>query len=111
MTAVDFEDDHGGSPSDFNRWIVPALVLSVALHLLFWIWARSVLITDSHSEAYYERVAPRAFHVERVEIDENLLEPEPADDKRQAMAPRAVDLPVESASFEKLMADTKGEPP
>lgn len=110
MTAVDFEDDHGGSPSGFNRWIVPALAVSVALHLLFWMWARGVLITESHREAYFERVAPRAFHVERVEIDEKLLEPEPADEKRQAMAPRAVDLPAESASFEKLMADTRGAP-
>jgi len=110
MTAAEFEDDHGGSPSGFARWIVPALIVSLALHGYFWFWARDYQISQAHSESYYERVVPRAFHVERVEIDEKLLEPETSDEKRQAMAPQAVALPEEKVAFEKLMADNKGEP-
>jgi outer membrane protein OmpA-like peptidoglycan-associated protein len=79
------------------------------LHGYFWFWARGFTLNQS-SEEYYERVVPRTFHLERADIDEKLLEPEPADDKRTAMAPQAVALPEEKVAFEKLMADTKGEP-
>ena len=109
MTAADFEDDQGGSPSSFSRWLIPALILSLLLHGYFWFWARGFTLSQS-SEEYYERVVPRTFHLERADIDEKLLEPEPADEKRVAMAPQAVALPEEKVAFEKLMADTKGEP-
>ncbi len=109
MSTADYEDDQGGSPSSFSRWLLPALVLSLLLHGYFWFWARGFSLHQS-SETYYERVVPRAFHLERADIDEKLLEPEPADEKRSAMAPEAVALPQEKVAFEKLMADTKGEP-
>ena len=109
MTAADFEDDQGGSPSSFSRWLIPALILSLLLHGYFWFWARGFTLSQS-SEEYYERVVPRTFHLERADIDEKLLEPEPADEKRVAMAPQAVALPEEKVAFEKLMAAAKGEP-
>lgn len=110
MTATGYDDDSWGESSGFNRWLIPALVVSIALHIAFWFWARDFNITQAHSESYYERLVPRAFHVEPVQIDEKLLEPESADEKRQAMAPQAVALPEEKVAFEKLMADSKGEP-
>jgi outer membrane protein OmpA-like peptidoglycan-associated protein len=110
MLAAEFDDKDGGGRSGFTRWLIPALIVSLALHVFFWHWARDFLITQSQSESYYEKLAPRAFHVERAEIDEKLLEPEPADEKRVAMAPEAVALPQEKVAFEKLMADSKGEP-
>ncbi|HRJ73303.1 MAG TPA: OmpA family protein [Terrimicrobiaceae bacterium] len=109
MTASDLEHGADGSRSRFTRWLAAALVLSILLHVLFWHWAKGVSFSGSSRE-YYEKVVPRAFHLERVEIKAELLEPEPAKEKRTAMAPEAVALPQEKVAFEKLMAETKGEP-
>ncbi|HEY5953551.1 MAG TPA: OmpA family protein, partial [Terrimicrobiaceae bacterium] len=58
----------------------------------------------------YERIVPRTFHLERVEVDPKLLAPDEAADKQGALAPESVSLPDEKTSFEKLMSDNKGEP-
>ena len=41
------------------------------LHLLFWYWARGFSLPSSGREVY-ERIVPRTFHLERVEIDSKL---------------------------------------
>jgi len=112
MMAGEFDGHGDETPTGFARWVIPALILSLLLHGYFWYWASGFALTPALSESYYERVVPRAFHIERVEIDEKLLEPEPstAAEKRQAMAPQAIALPQETVAFEKLMADTPGEP-
>jgi outer membrane protein OmpA-like peptidoglycan-associated protein len=107
MTTADYEgmDD---SPSDFQRWIWPALVVSLALHAALLFWLRQVPVVNSEQEVY-EKVVPRTFHLERVEIDPELLKPEP-EKRATATAPVAVKLPDDKVSFEKLMGETKGEP-
>lgn len=107
MMEADHEYDD--SSSGFSRWLIPALILSIALHGWLLYWAHGVSLA-SNSQKVYDRLVPRAFSVERVEIDQKLLEPEAADEKRPALAPEAVSVPQEKMAFEKLMADTKGEP-
>jgi len=107
MMEADYDDEV--SSSSFSRWVIPALVVSLALHAWFLYWAYGVSLA-ANSQKVYDRLVPRTFHVDRVEIDQKLLEPEPAADKRAALAPQAVDLPQEKMAFEKLMADNKGEP-
>jgi outer membrane protein OmpA-like peptidoglycan-associated protein len=107
MIDADYDDEV--SSSGFSRWVLPALIISLLLHAAFLYWARSVSLADT-SQKVYERLVPRAFHVERVEIDQKLLEPEPADERKPALAPEAVQLPQEKMAFENLMADPKGEP-
>ena len=109
MIAAEFEDVQGDSASSFSRWIVPALALSILLHLLFWYWARGFSMPSSGREVY-ERIVPRTFHLERVEIDSELLAPDPASERKKSLAPESVNLPNEKTAFEKLMADNKGEP-
>jgi len=109
MRAAEFEDEGGSAPSSFSRWLVPALLLSLLLHGYFWFWSRGFALNQT-SEAYYERVVPRTFHLERANIDEKLLEPDPAGEKHSALAPEAVALPDEKVAFEKLMSENKGEP-
>ena len=109
MRIAEFEDDRGGSPSGFSRWIIPALILSLLLHGYFWFWSRGFALNQTSAD-YYERVVPRTFHLERAVIDDKLLEPESSDEKRVALAPQAVALPVEKVAFEKLMADNTGDP-
>jgi outer membrane protein OmpA-like peptidoglycan-associated protein len=109
MTAAEFEDVHSDSASSFSRWLIPALILSILLHLLFWYWARGYALPSSGREVY-DRIVPRTFHLERVEIDSKLLAPDPATERQTSLAPESVNLPDEKTAFEKLMADNKGEP-
>lgn len=104
-TIEDFDE---GSDA-FSRWLIPALIVSLALHISLFVWARGVVV-DRQSEEFYEKIVPRTFHLERVEIDAAVLKPDPAQEKRAALAPEPVRIPEETASFEKLMAETKGEP-
>ncbi|HEY5813166.1 MAG TPA: OmpA family protein [Terrimicrobiaceae bacterium] len=110
MIAAEFDEAYArDSTSSFSRWLIPGLVLSLLAHLLFWYWARGYSLPTSGRDVY-ERIVPRTFHLERVEIDPKLLEPEEANQKQASLAPESVNLPDEKASFEKLMADNKGEP-
>lgn len=109
MIAADFEDARGDSASPFSHWLIPALIVSIFLHLLFWYWARGLSLPSSGREVY-DRIVPRTFHLERVEIDSELLAPDPSSEKQKSLAPESVNLPDEEAAFEKLMAKNKGEP-
>jgi outer membrane protein OmpA-like peptidoglycan-associated protein len=79
------------------KWILPALAVSLLLHLLFWNWSRHVPI-DRMSDAFYDKIVPRTFNIEKVDIDPGLLEPEPEEKK-----PDPVDfkLPEEKISLER----------
>jgi outer membrane protein OmpA-like peptidoglycan-associated protein len=109
MIAAEFEDVRRDSTSSFSRWLIPALILSILLHISFWYWARSFALPSPAREVY-ERIVPRTFQLERVEIDSKLLAPEEGTEKQASLAPESVRLPDEQAAFEKLMSDNKGEP-
>lgn len=108
-TAHHEQDWETPTRSGFSGWLWFALVLSLLAHVGFWHWARGYSFGPDGRE-YYERIVPRAFHLERVNIDPELLKPDPADEKRPALAPEAVKLPEDKPAFEKLMAENKGEP-
>lgn len=87
----------------WTRWVLLALVLSVAAHLAFIWWARSYAV-NTFSDSYYDTIVPRAFKVDRVEIDARLLDeenPAPADETQRKVTPAPVDLPAEDISAEK----------
>ena len=109
MIAAEFEDIHSDSASSLSRWLIPALLLSLFLHFLLWFWARNLALPPAGREVY-ERIVPRTFTLERVEIDSKLLQPEEGSEKRASLAPESVNLPDEKAAFEKLMSEIKGEP-
>ncbi|MEX1044890.1 MAG: OmpA family protein [Chthoniobacterales bacterium] len=83
-------------------WIILALVLSLAAHLTFVWWARTYAV-KTFSDSYYDQMVPRAFKVDRVEIDSRLLDDEsPAtEETQQKITPAPVDLPAEDISTEK----------
>jgi outer membrane protein OmpA-like peptidoglycan-associated protein len=89
----------------WGRWVVPALVLSILAHLAFWSWSRNFPV-ERMSDSFYEKIVPRTFQVERVEIDPRLLEPEPDETQQTKITPAAPTLPEENFSFEKMMAET-----
>ena len=84
-------------------WIILALVLSVAAHLAFAWWARTYAV-KTFSDSYYEEMVPRAFKVDRVEIDSRLLDdenPASAEETQRKITPAPVDLPAEDISPKK----------
>jgi outer membrane protein OmpA-like peptidoglycan-associated protein len=103
-----------GQPSPPNRdawakWILPALIASILIHLLFWNWSRHVPI-DRMSDAFYDKIVPRTFNIERADIDPRLLEPE-----REEKKPDPVNfkLPEEKISLDRQTAkapDQKNAP-
>lgn len=83
-------------------WIILALLLSVAAHLAFAWWARSYAV-KTFSDSYYDQMVPRAFKVDRVEIDSRLLDDEAAPstaETQRKITPAPVDLPSEDISSE-----------
>lgn len=84
------------------RWVLLALVLSLATHAMFIWWAQSYAV-KTFSDSYYDKIVPRAFKVDRVEIDSRLLEENPAAESEAArkITPAPVDLPAEDISAEK----------
>lgn len=84
------------------RWVLLALVLSLGIHATFLWWARDYQV-KTFSDSYYEQIVPRAFKVDRVEIDSRLLEENPATETEAArkITPAPVDLPAEDISAEK----------
>ena len=88
-------------------WIIFALVLSVAAHLAFAWWARTYAV-KTFSDSYYDEIVPRAFKVDRVEIDSRLLDDNPAAESEpvRKITPSPVDLPAEDISAEKAEVRT-----
>lgn len=96
----------------WGRWLWPALIVSILLHLLFWNWSRHFPV-ERMSEEFYEKIVPRTFQVERVEIDPRLLEPEREEAAKTRVSPVAVQLPEENFSSEKIVSsapDAKNPP-
>lgn len=81
-------------------WIILGLLISAALHLAFLWWARDYPV-KTFSDAYYDQLVPRAFKVDRVEIDAALLEEReaPAETPR-TITPGPVELPPENIAEE-----------
>jgi outer membrane protein OmpA-like peptidoglycan-associated protein len=87
----------------WTRWILLALVLSVAAHAAFIWWARTYDV-KTFSDSYYDQMVPRAFKVDRVEIDSRLLDDNSAPEREatRKITPAPVDLPAEDISAEKV---------
>lgn len=81
-------------------WIILGLLLSAALHLAFVWWARDYPV-KTFSDSYYDQLVPRAFKVDRVDIDAALLEENeaPAETPR-TITPAPVELPPENIAEE-----------
>ena len=101
-SVLDELEDEPPRQDTRGRWILFALVLSLAAHLAFIWWARSYDV-PAFSDAYYDRIVPRAFKVDRVEIDSRLLDENAAVEAEttRTVTPAPVDLPQEDIASEK----------
>ncbi|MFM8657664.1 MAG: hypothetical protein ACKOD5_11130, partial [Chthoniobacterales bacterium] len=95
------------------RWVLLALLLSVIIHAAFIWWARDYQV-KTFSDSYYDQIVPRAFKVDRVEIDSRLLDDgeESAPQKSETTrAPAPIDLPAENIAEEKADVGAKPSQP
>lgn len=102
-------------PARAESWpgrILLALVISLALHAAFVWWAHDYAV-QTFSDSYYEQLVPRAFNVDRVDIDSRLLEDEVATPAAATTSapPVPVDIPADDISTEKNAAPAKTSKP
>lgn len=57
------------------------------------------------SDSFYEKIVPRTFQLERVEIDPRLLQPEPEESTQVRKTPLAIPLPEERISLDRQPSD------
>lgn len=95
------------------RWVLLALLLSLGIHAAFLWWARDYQV-KTFSDSYYDQIVPRAFKVDRVEIDSRLLdegeETAPAEETKRP-SPAPIDLPAENIAEEKAGIPAKPSKP
>ena len=102
--------DLGSSSTGIKPWILPALVLSLLLHALFWMWSNKVVINPLNG-VDYDPTPPRPFQLKSVDLDPRLRDPAPAAVKRPAAAPVAVKLPDEQVALGKFSGGQPALPP
>ena len=102
--------DLGSSATGIGRWLLPALVVSLLIHLGFLAWSNRVKLNPLNG-VDYDPSPPRRFQLESVDLDPRLLNPAPAAVERPAVAPVAVKLPDETAALEKAGGNNPSLPP
>ncbi len=85
-------EDKTPRPEAWGRWLLLALALSLGIHYALYRFSLGFPV-HIFSEAYYDQLVPRAFKVDRVEIDAKLLEETP-DEPAAKRSPDAVVKPL-----------------
>ncbi len=106
LDDYDLLDDQ---PTAFARWFMPALIVSILIHVLLFIWLGHQNF-PLFSEDALTKVAPPTFKLQRVTLDPKILEPQVAEKKQAAAVPQAVNLPKDKPSFSAMMAENKSAP-
>ncbi len=94
------------------RWVVVGVVLSLFLHAVLILAFRETSLTR-YGDPYFERLVPRTFKLERVEIDPAVLESgyEPTNIAIQTPPQKAdMTLPEEKTDFAELLKDVRVTP-
>jgi outer membrane protein OmpA-like peptidoglycan-associated protein len=101
-TLLDPAGEKAAASEPWRRWVIAALVLSLAAHAAL-IWWSAGYQVNIFSDSYYDRIVPRAFKVDRVEIDARLLDDgtSPAEETVRKITPAPVELPEEDIAAEK----------
>jgi len=95
-----------------RKWILRALVLSLAFHafLFFWFWSTKLTRFTPPTA----RLIPPTFHVTRVSIDEKAMQGEDSAPPPKAAQPLkdkvVVDIPADRPQFDKIMKEIRTTP-
>lgn len=93
-------DDEPPKAEPWKLWVAAALLLSLLAHAGFLLWARSFPV-QTFSDSFYEEIVPRAFKVDRVEIDARLLDAAEEPETIRKVTPAPVEIPREDIGAEK----------
>lgn len=92
------------------RWILPALLLTLAVHAALYGIVRAARL-HALSPAFYDKIVPPAFKIRQVEIDPKLLDPGNAQPQSLDKVPTTpepkptdIQIPGEKPTFDQLMA-------
>jgi len=89
------------------RWILPALLLSLLLHGLFWFWSKKMPISQP-SDSPVEEKKPRVFQLERVDVKAQVYQAPQEQTPKPISTPVPISLPEEKISWEKNPGVTGG---
>ncbi|MDD5199170.1 MAG: OmpA family protein [Terrimicrobiaceae bacterium] len=106
-------DDTGlfdDQPTGFARWVWPALIISVLLHTLFFLWLRDVPFRPLGDAPSEPPPPAHVFKLDHIQLDPRVLEPRMAEKSAPDAAPQAVQLPKDKPSFAAMMAENRGAP-
>lgn len=98
--VMDSLDEEPPRADPWTFWVIVALLLSLVVHAGFLLWARTFAV-KTFSDSYYEEMVPRAFKVDRVEIDARLLDDTDESEAIRKVTPAPVELPPEDIGAEK----------
>src|ERR1700740_947905 len=111
--AYSLDDNVADSSVSLMRWLLPAAALSLILHgALFFGFSRKIL--HSFETQNTPRLVPRAFSVNRLQVDEKLMEPQGQQSKSLtndgAAGGSAKGVPQFDGSFEQDMKEIRAAP-
>jgi outer membrane protein OmpA-like peptidoglycan-associated protein len=110
MTSFDSYRSNAAEIPRIRKWFFFALMLSLVFHFALFLFFRSAKL-ERFSE-YTERLVPRAFTANRLEIDPKLLEPEKEQAEpapQQTQIPK-MDLPRESPQSDEIPEEMRATP-
>jgi outer membrane protein OmpA-like peptidoglycan-associated protein len=98
-------------PTGLARWLLPAFIISLLLHVAVFVWVRDVGFQPFSTPPKQEVPIP-TIKLQKIEIPPEILQsqPQPKPEKHTAAAPQAVQLPKDNPSFASMMATSKGAP-
>ncbi len=109
MAYLNFQTNTAPEPV-LRKWLFRALMLSLCLHAALFVFFRTKKL--EHFSMLTDRLVPRAFSVQRLDIDPKLLQKDEDEPLAAAKTPaiKPIDLPEERPSDDKLADNTRVTP-
>ena len=101
------EGDELARRESWASWILPALLLSLLCHGLFWFWSKKTPVLQA-GDAQVEDKKTRVFQVERVDVKAQVYQSPQVQPLKPVSTPVPISLPEEKISLEKNPGVTGG---
>lgn len=100
IAGMTYDLEREADRSGFGRWLLAGLIASLIVHGIL-VWMARNWEFSRFGEAYYEKLVPRKFRVEPVEINPDVFTPDdPAAPSMPAARVLPVELPPETVTLE-----------
>lgn len=106
MSVMGMEAYRTNGRSPLARWLLPALIVSLLLHVLLWYALRNWQMPFTDVRNLPEREEPARFQLEAVDVDTQPQQPLLSEQKSPASSPQALDVPREQIGLEQAPGET-----